>query len=106
MMRTLFIVCVATALTAGKACAFTPAGFDPTSGLLTDNEKFLKYQDQQPAQPYPMNFTDEAAQTLGVHNGRWEVFDTGLSRDSLMPRLSGGIDRGNAMIKLEWRPGR
>jgi hypothetical protein len=90
----------------GTAQAFTVAGLDPTSGLLTEHEKVLKYQDQQPTQPYTMNFSDEAAQTLGVHNGRWEAFDTGPSRNGLTPSLSGGIDRGHAMVQLQWRPGR
>lgn len=60
------------------------AEFELTSGLLTDHTKILKYQDRQ-AQPYPMSFTDEAARTLGVHNGRWEPFDTGRSRNALTP---------------------
>lgn len=105
-MRSVFILCVAAvALTGGEACAFAAAGVDPQSGPLTEHERILKYQDQQPPQPYAMNFTDEAAQSLDVHNGRWEAFDTGPSREGFAPSLSGGIDRGNAMIKLEWRPG-
>jgi hypothetical protein len=105
-MRTILTLCLAAiALIGGMAWAFAAAAFDPTSGLLTEHEKILKYEDEQPTQPYAMNFTDEAAQTLGIHNGRWEAFDTGPSRDGLTPSLSGGIDRGNAMIKLQWRPG-
>lgn len=105
-MRSLFILCAAAvAFTVGEACAFAAAGLDLQSGSLTEHERILKYQDQQPPQPYPMNFTDEAAQTLDVHNGHWEAFDTGPSRNGLTPNLSGGIDRGHAMIKLEWRAG-
>jgi hypothetical protein len=57
-----------------------------------------------PSQPYAMNYTDEAAQTLGVRDGKWEAFNT-HSSDPLMPSLKGGIDHGGAMISLQWRPG-
>ena len=73
--------------------------------LLTEHEMILKYQDQQPVPSYPMNFPDEAAQTLGVHNARWEVFDTGPSRNALTSNLSGAIETSNATIKLQWHPG-
>jgi hypothetical protein len=49
-----------------------------------------------------MNYTDEAAQTLGVKDGKWEAFST-QSPDPLMPRFKGGIDSGRAMIGLQWR---
>ena len=105
-MRTILTLCLAAAaLMGGVARASAAAGFEPTFGLLTEHETILRYQDQQPTQPYAMNFTDEAAQTLGVHDGRWEAFDTGPSRNGLTPNLSGGIDSGHAMIKLQWRPG-
>ena len=101
-MRAVLILCLAAvALVGGMPSAFAAGRFDPASGLLTDHEKILKYQDQQPTQPYPMNFSDEAAQTLGVRSGRWEAFDTGPSHNGLIPNLSGGIDRGNAIIKLQ-----
>lgn len=54
--------------------------------------------------PYPMNYADQAARSLGVSGGRWEAFDTGTSSsDPLMPALRGGIDGGGAMIRLQWR---
>ncbi len=49
-----------------------------------------------------MNYTDEAAQRLGVHDGQWEAFDTNSS-DPLMPSFKGGVDSGSAMFKLQWR---
>ena len=104
IMRTVPAVCVAAAaLLGGMVSAYAAAAFVPSSGLLTDHEKILKYQDQHPAQPYAMNFTDEAAQTLGVHNGRWGTTDP--PRDGLVPNLSGGVDMGNPMVKLQWRLG-
>ena len=54
--------------------------------------------------PYAMNYTDEAARTLGVNDGKWEAFDT-HSSNPMVPSLQGGIDHGGAMISLQWRPG-
>src|ERR1700691_3493598 len=106
-MRTVLILCLASAaVIGGTVWASAPPWIDPAYYLLTEHGKFLKYQDQQPTQPYAMNFTDEAAQTLGVHSGRWEAFDTGPSRNGTTTSLTGGINRGHAMIQLQWRPGR
>jgi hypothetical protein len=59
---------------------------------------------EQTAQPYAMNYSDEAAQSLGVNDGKWEAFDTGSS-SSLMPSLKGGVDSSGAMVQLQWHPG-
>jgi hypothetical protein len=59
---------------------------------------------EQATQPYAMNYADEAAQRLGVKDGKWEAFDTGSS-SSLLPSLKGGVDAGGAMVKLQWHPG-
>ena len=67
----------------------------------TEHQMQLRYADTKP-QPYAMNYTDEAAQTLGVKDGKWEAFST-QSPDPLMPRFKGGIDSGRAMIGLQWR---
>jgi hypothetical protein len=105
-MRIVVTICLAcAALVGGTAWACAAAWIDPTHDLFTEHEKVLKYQDRQPTQPYAMSFTDEAAQTLGVKNGRWEAFDTGPSRNGLTTNLSGGIDRGHAVINLQLRPG-
>jgi hypothetical protein len=55
--------------------------------------------------PYPMNYADEAAQALGVHQGRVSVFTVKSQDDGLTPTLSGGIDGSGAMLKLQWHPG-
>ena len=105
-MRPVLLLCLASVVfIGGMACASAAAWIDPTYDLLTEHGKILNIQDEQPTQPYAMNFTDEAAQTLGVHSGRWEAFDTGPSRNGMAPNLSGGIDRGHPMIQLQWRPG-
>ena len=74
---------------------------DPTAAPPTEHQLLLRAADSQP-QPYAMNYTDEAAQTLGVKDGKWEAFST-QSPDPLMPRFKGGIDSGRAMIGLQWR---
>jgi hypothetical protein len=70
----------------------------------SENETALKLADKQTTQPYAMNYTDEAAQSLGVKDGRWEAFDT-HSRDPMLPSLKGGVADGAAMVKLQWHPG-
>src|SRR3954470_7169394 len=51
-------------------------------------------------QPYAMNYSDEAAQTLGVRDGRLDVFSTRPSpRNGLMPSLSGGVGGDGAMLR-------
>jgi hypothetical protein len=61
---------------------------------------------EQAKQPYAMNYTDEAAQTLGVRDGRMDVFSTRpASRSGLMPTISGGLGGEGAMLRLQWRPG-
>ena len=56
--------------------------------------------------PYAMNYTDEAAQTLGVRDGHMDLFTTRpASRDGLMPTISGGLGGEGAMLRLQWRPG-
>jgi hypothetical protein len=54
--------------------------------------------------PYAMNYTDEAAQALGVHNGRLDAFSIKpSSKDSLLPTLRGGVDKGGATVQLRWK---
>jgi hypothetical protein len=53
--------------------------------------------------PFAMNYTDEAAQTIGVHDGHLDVFSTN-SAQSHLPTLSGGLGGDGAMLKLQWHP--
>ena len=56
--------------------------------------------------PYAMNYTDEAAQSLGVKDGRMDLFSTRpASSYSYAPTFSGGIDHDGAMLKLKWLTG-
>jgi len=98
---TLAFALVALAAGSGSAWAFRLP--DPNAAPLPEHQMALRYADSQP-QPYAMNYTDEAARTLGIQGGKWEAFSTN-SRDPLTPSLRGGIEGGRAMIGLKWRFG-
>ena len=92
---------------AALAAATLPAGADVPAALspslTTEHQQALRMAETGTG-PYAMNYADQAAQSLGVENGRWEAFDTG-NGNALLPALKGGIDNGTAMIKLQWQPG-
>jgi hypothetical protein len=97
----LAIACLAMIVTSFSAMAFlTP---ETNAAWPTQHQREARYAESLPA-PYAMNYSDEAAQSLGVRNGRWEAFAT-QSTNPLMPSLHGGIDKGGAAISLQWRPG-
>lgn len=60
--------------------------------------------DPRPSSPYAMTYMDEAARSLGVQNGRMDVFST-QSSSSYMPSISGGVGSDGAMLRLRWHPG-
>jgi hypothetical protein len=99
--KTFAFVILATVAAAPAAWAFgTPNANAPYSP--TENQIDSRYADNQ-IQPYAMSYSEEAAQKLGVQDGKWEAFDT-HSTDPLVPSLKGGVDSGAAMIKLQWTP--
>jgi len=51
-----------------------------------------------------MTYVDEAARSLGVQNGRMDVFST-QSSSSYIPSISGGLGGDGAMLRLRWHPG-
>jgi hypothetical protein len=58
------------------------------------------------ASPYALNYADEAAQTLGVRDGRVDVFAAQpADNQSYLPTFSGGLGGDGAMLKLQWHPG-
>jgi hypothetical protein len=87
--------------TAGPASAWTSRLPNPNTPPLTEHQIQLRVAESE-HQPYAMNYTDEAARSLGVKDGKWEAFAT-QSRDPLTPSFKGGIDGGRAMIGLQWR---
>jgi len=52
--------------------------------------------------PYAMRYTNEAAQTLGLKDGKWE---TRTPVNPMMPRVNGGVDGGRPMARLQWQLG-
>lgn len=96
---TFLAVCALAGTGAAKAAAM-PDFSTPAPIQHVQDQRFADL----PRQPYAMNYTDEAAQSLGMQDGKWEAFDT-RSNDPLMPSLKGGIDSGGAMIRLQWRSG-
>jgi hypothetical protein len=89
------------AMTAGAAPGWAFSVTDSNAPPPTQHRLDLRYADSR-SQPYAMTYTDEAAQKLGIRDGKWEAFK---SRDPLMPSLNGGINDGRPMIGLQWRPG-
>jgi hypothetical protein len=89
------------ALTAGAAPAWAFATPQTNALLPTQHQLDQRVGDSQ-TQPYAMNYTDEAAQRLGVKDGKWEAFTT---RSSDPVSLRGGMDSGRPMLSLQWRPG-
>jgi hypothetical protein len=95
------LACALIALMAGSLPSL--AFVAPNAPLpVTQHQLDMRYGDSQ-TQPYAMSYTDEAAQQLGVHDGRWEAFAT-HSSDPLVPSFKGGVDNGSAMFKLQWVP--
>lgn len=100
-MRTLTSAFIALIAGTGSVLAFQPS--DTNAAWPTQHQLELRYADSQ-TQPYAMNYADEAAQRLGIHEGQWEAFDT-QSSNPMMPSFKGGVDNGSAMFKLQWTPG-
>ncbi|HJS45803.1 MAG TPA: hypothetical protein VJ753_05320 [Rhizomicrobium sp.] len=88
------------AFAAGAASA-SPYRIPGNAAWPTEHQKALRYAETQ-SQPYTMNYADEAAQTLGVRDGKWEAF---TPRSSDMPSVKGSLDSGRPMLILQWRSG-
>jgi hypothetical protein len=97
-----FLAAAIPALIAGSASAW---GFDPVpqtnKAWPTEHQQALRTAAIEPS-PYPMRYTDEAAQSLGMKDGKWEAF---TPASPLMPRINGGLEGGRPMVHLQWRPG-
>ncbi len=97
-----FLAAAIPALIAGSASAWA---FDPVpatnKAFPTEHQQELHTIAAQPS-AYPMRYTDEAAQTLGMKDGKWEAF---TPTSPLMPHINGGLDGGRPMVRLQWQPG-
>jgi hypothetical protein len=88
------------AFAAGTASA-SPYRLPNNAAWPTEHQKALRYAETQ-SRPYAMNYADEAAQSLGVKDGKWEAF---TPRSSDLPSVKGSLESGRPMLILQWRPG-
>ncbi|HEY8253492.1 MAG TPA: hypothetical protein VIG39_02570 [Rhizomicrobium sp.] len=97
-MRKLFVagLAVAALLVAGPAFAFRAP--DPNAPWPTPHQREAGYADQE-RQPYATNYSDEAARSLGLTDGRWEAFN---SQSAAGATLKGGLDTHGAVLRLQW----
>ena len=89
------------ALIAGTAPAWAFPGPELNKPWPTEHQQELRAVATQPS-PYAMRYSDEAAQTLGMKDGKWEAF---TPTSSLMPRINGVLEGGRPMVRLQWQPG-
>lgn len=62
---------------------------------------------EQPVSPYPMSYSEELAQRLGISKGHMDVFTVGPERDdTFVPSLKGGVDKSGVGLKLQWQMGK
>lgn len=58
-----------------------------------------------PVTPYPMNYSEEVARSLGTHDGGIDFTSGGNARDGYAPAVSMSSGAGSPMLKLQWHPG-
>ena len=110
-MRYITKMALAAALTAASftpALARIPFGAGPiVSPSDYPGAPRQLYDDDTIKTPYPMNYADEAVQTLGFRNGQMDVFSAkvGENDSPFVPTFSGGVGGEGAMLKLQWHPG-
>lgn len=101
-MRCFGTLAFASAVLAASAASASPYRVpDGSAAWPTEHQKALRVAETQ-TQPYALTYADEAAQTLGVKEGKWEAF---TPRSSDMPSVKGSLDGGRPMLILQWRPG-
>ena len=101
-MRDAATICLLTLLlggAAGSASAAVPGG-DQLS--TTSYPGAPRPPREAPSSPYAMNYSDEVARNLGMTDGHMDLFST--RSDPNTPYVSGGVDSGGAMLRLQWRP--
>jgi hypothetical protein len=88
----------------GLLAAVPNGGIDYSSPLRYPGAPKPVYDD--PKSPYPMTYTDEVAQNLGVRDGHVDVFSSRpVENNPFIPVVSGGLGGDGAMLKLQWHPG-
>jgi hypothetical protein len=100
MRRISVLLVAAAALIAGAEAAQAGPMPDFNPAVPSEHVREARYADTQP-QRYPTTWGDEAAQSLGVQDGKWEAFRTEPT-SRLEPSLNAGVDSGGAMLRLQW----
>jgi hypothetical protein len=59
-----------------------------------------------PPAPYAMNYVEEAAENIGVRDGRWDMYSSNSAENRpYLPSISGTMGSSGPMLKLQWHPG-
>jgi hypothetical protein len=83
-------------------CAAQPA--KPIMNLPKPANSAPEASPEVPNAPYAMNYSDEVAQTLGIHDGRLDAFSIAPPpKENLMPTLRGGVGKSGATVQLRWK---
>jgi hypothetical protein len=99
-MRKLAVAALVALALVKAAPAFAFRVPDPYAPLPTPHQQEVRYADSL-REPYAMSYSDEAAQRLGLADGRWEAFHA-ESGNSAGPSLRGGLDTHGAVLRLQW----
>jgi len=104
--KVLFLACLFGAVCGTPALALSIPSQSHVAGILQYPGAPKPVYDAPRQSPYAMTYVEEAAQSLGVRNGRMEVFSTQpSSSSSYLPSISGGVGGDGVMLKLRWHPG-
>lgn len=103
MPRPVLVPLIAALILAG-APALAASRIPGGGGLPTLPDAQANMQRQmmtapRPVSPYPMNYSEHVARSLGIRNGGVALFDAQTARDPYAPSVS----LGGSMIRLRWR---
>jgi hypothetical protein len=102
-MRTTFIAMLllsATAAFAGDPNSYGPSEWQDKSSGATLSSTFRL---QTSPWVHDQMLGDALGDWLGVHNGRWDIYDGVLTEGG--PAIGGTFKKGAAVILLHWHPG-
>jgi hypothetical protein len=98
-------LCLSAVLTVTAGAAMATQLPNPSPAFVSEHQNDLR-ADTRPAAPFAIAYSDEAAETLGVHDGKWAFLDTGRPARAYMPSLKGGVERDGLKLRLMWNLGR
>lgn len=102
-MRTIFIAMLLLSTTAAFAGDLNRSG--SSEGPGKSDSTLLVTTSLRQNSPWDRNqmLGDALGDALGVHNGRWEMYDGVLTEGG--PTINGTFKKGAAVIQLRWHPG-